>query len=76
MNTAQTDEKRAARIEELTREAEIRAARIEELTIEAEMWLREDDTRKERKEKRGFIKQTLYNGSNKLKHVVPKGKHL
>jgi len=60
--TAQTDEKEAARIEELSREAEI--------------LLKEGDTKKELKEKRAVIKQTLYNGSNKLKHIVPKGKHV
>jgi hypothetical protein len=60
--TAQTDEKEAARIEELAREAEI--------------LLKDEDTKKELKEKRGIIKQTLYDGSSKLKHIVPKGKHI
>lgn len=58
--TAQTDEKEAVRIEELTREAEI--------------LLEEEDSKKDLKEKRGLIKQTLYDGSKKLKHIVPKGK--
>ena len=60
--TAQTDEKRAERIEELAREAEI--------------LLEKDDSKRDLKEKRGVIKQTMYDGSNKLKHIVPKGKHL
>lgn len=49
---------------------------IEKLAEEAEILLEEDDTKKDLKEKRKFIKQTLYDGSNKLKHVIPKGKHL
>ena len=53
-------------------EAEI----IEELAGEAEILLEVDDSKKDLKEKRGIIKQTLYDGSNKLKHVIPKGKHL
>ena len=54
------------------KEAEI----IEELGNEAESSLEKVDARKDLKERRGVIKQTLYDGSNKLKHVVPKGKHL
>ena len=49
---------------------------IEKLAEEAEILLEEDDSKKDLKEKRKFIKQTLYDGSNKLKHVIPKGKHL
>ena len=60
--TAQTDEKEAKKIEELVGEAEI--------------VLEEDDSKKDLKEKRGIIKQTLYDGSKKLKHILPKGKHL
>ncbi len=60
--TAQTDEKEAEKIEELTGESEI--------------VLEEEDSKKDLKEKRGIIKQTLYEGSKKLKHIVPKGKHL
>lgn len=52
------------------------AERIEELADEAELSLEEDDSRKDLKETRGVIKQTLYDGSKKLKHVVPKGKHI
>jgi hypothetical protein len=44
---------------------------IEELTIDAEMLLEEDDERKDLKEKRGVIKETLFAGSHKLKHVTP-----
>ena len=60
--TAQTDEKEAGRIEGLTREAEI--------LVEIE------DSKKDLKEKRGAIKQTLYDGSKKLKHIIPKGKRI
>lgn len=49
---------------------------IEELAEKAEILLDEDDSRKDLKEKRGIIKQTLYDGSKKLKHIIPKGKHL
>ena len=52
------------------------AEKIEKLSIEAEILLEEDDSKKDLKEKRGIIKQTLYDGSNKLKHILPKGKHL
>jgi tRNA(Ile)-lysidine synthase TilS/MesJ len=50
--------------------------KIEELAVKAEMSLEEDDSRKDLKEKRGIIKQTLFDGSKKLKHIIPKGKHL
>jgi hypothetical protein len=49
---------------------------IEQLAIDAEILLDEDDARKDLKERRGLIKQTLFDGSKKLKHLVPKGKHL
>jgi len=52
------------------------AARIEQLADEAEVLLDEDDARKDLKEKRGIMKQTLYDGSKKMKHLVPKGKHV
>lgn len=58
----------------LTDEKEVE--RIEELANEAELLLREDDSRKDLKETRGIIKQTMYDGSKKLKHAVPKGKHV
>jgi hypothetical protein len=52
------------------------AEQIEDLAVKAEMALEEDDSRKDLKEKRGIIKQTLFDGSKKLKHIIPKGKHL
>jgi len=52
------------------------AERIEQLADEAEVLLDEDDARKDLKEKRGLMKQTLYDGSKKMKHLVPKGKHV
>lgn len=60
--TAQSDEKEAKIIEELVGEAEIVLEKV--------------DSKKDLKEKRGIIKQTSYDGSKKLKHVIPKGKHL
>ena len=48
--------------------------RIEELAGEAEIGLDENDARKDLKERRGIIKNTLYEGSKKLKHLLPKGK--
>ena len=60
--TAQTDEKVIAR--------------IAELTIEAENLLEEENSKKDLKEKREIIKQTLYDVSKKLKHIVPKGKRI
>ncbi|MBV5341842.1 MAG: hypothetical protein J0665_20185 [Deltaproteobacteria bacterium] len=59
---AQTDEKEAKRLDELTREADI--------------LLEDKDSKRDLKEKRGVLKQTLYVGSKKLKHVIPKGKHI
>jgi hypothetical protein len=50
--------------------------RIEQLGSEVESLLEKVDARKDLKEKRGVLKQTLYDGSNKLKHVVPKGKRI
>ncbi len=44
---------------------------IEELTLNAEMVIEKDDVRKDLKEKRGIIKQTLFAGSHKLRHVAP-----
>lgn len=56
--------------------AEREAEEIEKLAGEAEFLLDEADAKKDLKEKRGIIKQTLYDGSSKLKHIIPKGKHL
>jgi len=44
---------------------------IEELAVDAEILIEKDDVRKDLKEKRGIIKQTLFAGSHKLKHVFP-----
>jgi hypothetical protein len=49
---------------------------IEELAEEAEYLLEEDYEKKDLKEKRGIIKETLYDGSKKLKHIIPKGKQV
>ena len=49
---------------------------IEKLVSEAEIFLEDDYEKKDLKEKRGVTKQTLYDGSKKLKHTIPKGKHL
>ena len=49
---------------------------IEKLVEEAEISLEDDYVKKDLKEKRGITKQTLYDGSKKLKHIIPKGKHL
>jgi len=50
--------------------------RIEELASEAEILIKDDEDKRDLKERRGVIKQQLYDGSKKLKHAVPKGKHL
>lgn len=55
--------------------AEQEAKQIEELAGEAEILVEKEDARKDLKEKRGIIKRTLYDGSSKLKHLFPKGKH-
>ncbi len=49
---------------------------IENLAEKAEIVLEEDYTKKDLKEKRGVTKNVLYDGSKKLKHSIPKGKHL
>jgi hypothetical protein len=58
----------------MTSENEIE--RIEELAEEAEMVLQEDYDKKDLKERRGVMKDSLYDGSKKLKHIVPKGKQV
>lgn len=52
-----------------TDEKEVRM--IEELAIDAEILIEKDDVRKDLKEKRGIIKQTLFAGSHKLRHLTP-----
>lgn len=49
---------------------------IEKLADEAEVVLAGDCEKRDRKEKRGVTKQSLYDGSKKLKHSIPKGKLL
>lgn len=49
---------------------------IEQLAEEAEVILDTDYEKKDLKEKRSVIKQTLYDGSKKLKHRIPKGKRV
>jgi len=49
---------------------------IEKLVDDAEIFLEEDYEKKDLKEKRGVTKQSLYDGSKKLKHTIPKGKQL
>ncbi len=46
---------------------------IDQLAEKAEVILETDYEKKDMKEKRGIIKQTLFDGSKKLKHRVPKG---
>jgi len=49
---------------------------IDQLSKEAEAVLGSDYDKKDLKEKRTVIKETLYNGSKKLKHSIPKGKRV
>ncbi len=49
---------------------------IDELAEKAEYSLEEDYEKKDLKERRGVIKNSLYDGSKKLKHIIPKGKQL
>jgi hypothetical protein len=59
----------------MTAPTEERNDRDEKLAAEAETRLDENEAKKDLKEHRGIIKQTMYEGSKKLKHVLPKGKH-
>ena len=49
---------------------------IDQLAERAELILDSDYEKKDLKERRTQIKQTLYDGSKKLKHSVPKGKRI
>ncbi len=49
---------------------------IEKLADEVEVQLEDDYGKRDLKEKRGVTKNSLYDGSKKLKHSIPKGKHL
>lgn len=50
--------------------------KIDQLAKDAETTLQFDYDRKDLKERRAIAKQTLYDGSKKLKHSVPKGKRI
>lgn len=47
---------------------------IEKMADDAEVALESDYEKKDMKEKRSLAKKTLYDGSKKLKHSIPKGK--
>lgn len=49
---------------------------IEKLSEEAELDVDSKFGKKDMKERRGLAKMTLYDGSKKLKHSVPKGKKI
>lgn len=49
---------------------------IEELAFDAELLIEKDDERKDLKERRAIIKQTFYSGPHKMKHMIPRGKHV
>jgi len=49
---------------------------IDQLADVAEVLLDSDYVKKDLKEKRSITKQTLYDGSKKLKHKIPKGKRV
>ena len=49
---------------------------IERLAEDAEVALETDYDKRDLKERRGLLKSTLYDGSKKLKHSVPKGKRI
>jgi hypothetical protein len=55
---------------------ELEVEEIDQLANEAEVTLKDDYDKKDLKEKRSLTKQTLYDGSKKLKHSVPKGKRV
>jgi len=49
---------------------------IDKMAEEAEVIIESDYEKKDLKEKRSLTKETLYDGSKKLKHSVPKGKRV
>jgi len=49
---------------------------FEEIADAAEVVLDTDYDKKDLKEKRSLTKKTLYDGSKKLKHTIPKGKRV
>lgn len=51
-------------------------ATIDQLAQQVEITLEIDYEKKDLKAQRELIKQNLYDGSKKLKHIVPKGKRI
>jgi hypothetical protein len=51
-------------------------ATIDELVRQMEITLEIDYEKKDLKAQREMTKQSLYDGSKKLKHIIPKGKRL
>lgn len=49
---------------------------IEKLADEVEVQLEDSYGKRDLKEKRSVTKNSLYDGSKKLKHTIPKGKNL
>lgn len=49
---------------------------IDELAQQVEVNLEIDYEKKDLKAQREIVKQSLYDGSKKLKHTVPKGKRI
>lgn len=49
---------------------------LERIADAAEVIMDTDYEKKDLKEKRSLAKQTLYDGSKKLKHTMPKGKRV
>jgi len=49
---------------------------FEQIADAAEVLLDTDYEKKDLKEKRSLAKESLYDGSKKLKHTVPKGKRV
>ncbi|SNB46758.1 hypothetical protein [Geobacter sp. DSM 9736] len=52
------------------------AEKIQQLADAAEVLLETDYAKKDLKERRGIAKNSLYDGSKKLKHSAPKGKRI
>lgn len=52
------------------------AEAIEQLADQAEKHINNNYTKRDLKEARGMAKLSLYDGSKKLKHTVPKGKKI
>jgi hypothetical protein len=52
------------------------AEAIEQLADQAEKQITSNYTKRDLKETRGMTKMSLYDGSKKLKHTIPKGKKI